>query len=565
MLRGGVLSLGGHTAQHAELGVVTSNEANTPKRNRVIKQFTDLFGVTITPTNATVTSIIDPDSPFGCPALKLSITFSTTGGRVEITPPPTNIPSFNGHVAYTVWVDDATKIGSYAVFLGTTGFAAYRQVQTSVFSGGDLVAGQRVWYAGPICKNGVTDGGFVFGSNSLQTTKLRINSANPNQSTVVWIKDCFIPEPQRPIICFTWDDGYNTWVTKVKPILDANGVKATFGVNTANIDIGAGITTANLNTLISDGHQIASHNVNNYRLQTLYGNGNGEANGTSTSQSISAYVGDYNTARAALEAFGVDQQYFMYHPWVQGGSDEGGAEALQAAGVDIARTTSPYEAQLYGFDVGNNSLNLRAVELGSSRTLSSAQAMVDDAVTYGGVVIFMGHETNDSVGDSVTWLTSNVSALVAYAASKDADILTIFQLRDHLIGRGCLKPRGYYNNPMPMRCIGRVNNANMNSTADQAITLDSGQWKIEAIYLTDASTSMTTAAGGFYTAAAKGGTAIVAAAQTYTGLTAATSVVAPTMAATPTVSSGTIYFSLTTAQGSTATADIFVFGRPVTS
>lgn len=565
MLRSGVLSLGGHTAQHAELGVVTSNEANTPKRNRVIKQFTDLFGVTITPTNATVTSIIDPDSPFGCPALKLSITFSTTGGRVEITPPTTNIPSFNGHVAYTVWVDDATKIGSYAVFLGTTGFAAYRQVQTSVFSGGDLVAGQRVWYAGPICKNGVTDGGFVFGSNSLQTTKLRINSANPNQSTVVWIKDCFIPEPQRPIICFTWDDGYNTWVTKVKPILDANGVKATFGVNTANIDIGAGITTANLNTLISDGHQIASHNVNNYRLQTLYGNGNGEANGTSTSQSISAYVGDYNTARAALEAFGVDQQYFMYHPWVQGGSDEGAAEALQAAGVDIARTTGPYEAQLYGFDIGNNSLNLRAVELGSSRTLSSAQAMVDDAVTYGGVVIFMGHETSDSVADSVTWLTSNVSALVAYAASKDADILTIFQLRDHLIGRGCLKPRGYYNNPMPMRCIGRVNNANMNSTADQAITLDSGQWKIEAIYLTDASTSMTTAAGGFYTAAAKGGTAIVAAAQTYTGLTAATSVVAPTMAATPTVSSGTIYFSLTTAQGSTATADIFVFGRPVTS
>lgn len=565
MLRGGVLSLGGHTAQHAELGVVTSNEANTPKRNRVIKQFTDLFGVTITPTNATVTSIIDPDSPFGCPALKLSITFSTTGGRVEITPPTTNIPSFNGHVAYTVWVDDATKIGSYAVFLGTTGFAAYRQVQTSVFSGGDLVSGQRVWYAGPICKNGVTDGGFVFGSNSLQTTKLRINSANPNQSTVVWIKDCFIPEPQRPIICFTWDDGYNTWVTKVKPILDANGVKATFGVNTANIDIGAGITTANLNTLISDGHQIASHNVNNYRLQTLYGNGNGESNGTSTSQSISAYVGDYNTARAALEAFGVDQQYFMYHPWVQGGSDEGGAEALQAAGVDIARTTSPYEAQLYGFDIGNNSLNLRAVELASSRTLSSAQAMVDDAVTYGGVVIFMGHETSDSVEDSVTWLTSNVSALVAYAASKDADILTIFQLRDHLIGRGCLKPRGYYNNPMPMRCIGRVNNANMNSTADQAITLDSGQWKIEAIYLTDASTSMTTAAGGFYTAAAKGGTAIVAAGQTYTGLTAATSVVAPTMAATPTVSGGTIYFSLTTAQGSTATADIFVFGRPVTS
>lgn len=73
---------------------------------------------------------------------------------------------------------------------------------------------------------------------------------------------------------------------------------------------------------------------------------------------------------------------------------------------------------------------------------------------------------------------------------------------------------------------------------------------------------MSTAQGGFYTAAGKTGTTIVSAAQAYTGLTNAATALDLTLAApTATFVAGTpLYLSLTTPQGVTATADVYVFG-----
>jgi len=113
--------------------------------------------------------------------------------------------------------------------------------------------------------------------------------------------------------------------------------------------------------------------------------------------------------------------------------------------------------------------------------------------------------------------------------------------------------------------IAKKTGANMNSTADQtmAVTIPSGHttYVIDKIEVTNASTSLTTAAGGFYTAASKGGTAIVANTQVYSSLTAAGKVLNPTIAVTDTETAATLYFSLTTAQGSAATADIYVVGH----
>ena len=104
--------------------------------------------------------------------------------------------------------------------------------------------------------------------------------------------------------------------------------------------------------------------------------------------------------------------------------------------------------------------------------------------------------------------------------------------------------------------------ANFNITTDQAITLPTGTWDITGIEVTNASTSMTTAVGGFYTAASKAGTAVVAATQVYTALTTALIVLACTRAASPKVTT-TLYFALTTGQGAAATADIRLYGTRV--
>ena len=116
--------------------------------------------------------------------------------------------------------------------------------------------------------------------------------------------------------------------------------------------------------------------------------------------------------------------------------------------------------------------------------------------------------------------------------------------------------------------IGRLIGANMNTTGDQAFVMT--QWgqlnpfRITKITAKNASTSLTTAVGGVYPAVSKGGTAVVANTQVYSALTAATLAVDLTLAVGTTVyaKTGSIWLSLTTAQGGAATADLYAYGDP---
>jgi hypothetical protein len=112
--------------------------------------------------------------------------------------------------------------------------------------------------------------------------------------------------------------------------------------------------------------------------------------------------------------------------------------------------------------------------------------------------------------------------------------------------------------------------ANFNTTNDQQIAIPSTitKFQLTRIVVTNASLSLTTAVGGFYPQPAKGGTALVANSQVYSSLTAASVLLNPTLTSyantialtAAILTSFSIYFALTTAQGAAATADIFLFG-----
>lgn len=117
--------------------------------------------------------------------------------------------------------------------------------------------------------------------------------------------------------------------------------------------------------------------------------------------------------------------------------------------------------------------------------------------------------------------------------------------------------------------LGSIIGADFNSTADQAITIQTGvtRYIIRRIVVENASVSMATAVGGIYSNAAKAGTIIVAAGQTYVTLTTSLKFKDLTLEAvvgTDVLTFGTIYFSLTTPQGVAATASIYIFGENVT-
>jgi hypothetical protein len=117
--------------------------------------------------------------------------------------------------------------------------------------------------------------------------------------------------------------------------------------------------------------------------------------------------------------------------------------------------------------------------------------------------------------------------------------------------------------------LGSFVGLNMNITTDQSLALtvpSNAYYFLKYVIGRNASTSLTTAAGGIYTAASKGGTAVVAATQAYTALTGSTLSVALTVVAGQLLvvqTANPLFFSLTTGQGAAATMDLLVYGDVV--
>jgi hypothetical protein len=110
------------------------------------------------------------------------------------------------------------------------------------------------------------------------------------------------------------------------------------------------------------------------------------------------------------------------------------------------------------------------------------------------------------------------------------------------------------------RLLGYALGVNANLVADTVIPIiNSSAWSVDVITYTNASTSLTTAVAGVYSAPAAGGTTIVTAAA-LSGATASNVVVKPTIASTTVQTGDYIYFRITTAQGAAATVDVYIWG-----
>ena len=115
--------------------------------------------------------------------------------------------------------------------------------------------------------------------------------------------------------------------------------------------------------------------------------------------------------------------------------------------------------------------------------------------------------------------------------------------------------------------------ANFNVTTDQQF-VPIGGVPINNYFITriraaldpaSTTTNLTTAAGGIYTAASKGGSAIVASGQAYTALASTATGVDLTIAAAGAQPLHTTpYLSLTTGQGAAATVNLYIMGFIVT-
>ena len=111
-----------------------------------------------------------------------------------------------------------------------------------------------------------------------------------------------------------------------------------------------------------------------------------------------------------------------------------------------------------------------------------------------------------------------------------------------------------------IRLLASYQGVNLNATGDTVLPiLNTTSYSVSNVIVTNASTSLTTAAAGLFTAPSAGGTGIVANAA-LSACTSASVVSQRTVASTAAQSGQNLYFNVGTAQGAAATADVFVYG-----
>ena len=111
-----------------------------------------------------------------------------------------------------------------------------------------------------------------------------------------------------------------------------------------------------------------------------------------------------------------------------------------------------------------------------------------------------------------------------------------------------------------LRLLAVYKGVNANVTGDTVLPINnSTSYSVSNVIFTNASTSLTTAAAGVFTAPAAGGTGIVANAA-LSALTGSTVVSQRTIASTAAQTGQNLYVNVGTAQGAAATFDVYVYG-----
>ncbi len=227
------------------------------------------------------------------------------------------------------------------------------------------------------------------------------------------IKDAVVNAKGRPTIVLTFDDGYDTIINTVLPILQAAKMTATHYAAPGLLGTTGHITLANLHTLHEAGWAIGSDSGMNDEALPL-------ADGA-------AAVTQVNQVRDFLRTEGLTgaEEHLCYS---MGTKDQAAADALVAAGYLSARTTEPQSFfSRFGVPVGT-AMAVPSMGFAPATTLATALARLDEAKLRGNTQFFHFHDISDSpsaIGWSTTNFTAFIDALKAARNANEVDVLTV--------------------------------------------------------------------------------------------------------------------------------------------
>jgi hypothetical protein len=256
-----------------------------------------------------------------------------------------------------------------------------------------------------------TGSGGTIDYSSIKNIRLRFNTASAKDS--VTFTGFWNGRKSNSMVAVTFDDA-NAGDVAAAATANSYGVPFTSFIIPEFIDQGSSMTLADVKTIASNPlNAICGHNDN-----TLWDD---------TEDSGMAEVA--NTV-AWLKEHGYDWQYYAYPG---GGFNSDVWNVMRANGIVFARTLRgisytagpptqyasrvSYEGVSTQVDGIPDPLQVNASPLNNSMTLAQSKTALDTAIKKGESIIFYGHKLGGAT-DSITWLTTDFDALMAYIKLK---------------------------------------------------------------------------------------------------------------------------------------------------
>jgi peptidoglycan/xylan/chitin deacetylase (PgdA/CDA1 family) len=221
---------------------------------------------------------------------------------------------------------------------------------------------------------------------------------------------------ERGMVTITLDDGWATQYTKARPALNARNIDATYALVTNAISQGWGgyMTLAQVQTLVAEGNDIASHTLTHPDLTTL-----------SATQLASELQDSQAWLMSTLNLPAVPHfvvPYGIYNGPVQTAIRQSYASSRTVNAGRNFRDTLMYE--------------LRGNDVHSGVTVATVRGWIDQAIAEKSWLILVFHEFVDGTPTSPTqYRTSNFASILNYIQTRGARTVTLAQGAAMMEGR----------------------------------------------------------------------------------------------------------------------------------
>ncbi len=349
----------------------------------------------------------------------LDTTFKKTGSSsVKLTAPASgnyyatrtvSLSGLNtGAWGFWVYIPTIANVASVALYLSSsTTFATFfSKTYSGIHQGWNFIQLDQASFG--------NTGGESW-SNTFVRARVRVN-ASAAGSGIAYFDTLSYGVSDRPRIVITFDDNWDSAYSEGYIYMQSKGFKGTQYIVSSYVDGVGRVTLANLQTMNTNGWDIANHTATHPNLSSL--------------ATQAAVEDEISICKSYLQTNGFTRA-LNYLAYPQGGYNNTVLAAAAAQGVLLATTVvSVPEPTVRGI---GESLLVNRYSINNTETLAAVKGYVDLAVASGTTSIINFHKLVTSSVASTEWNIADFQALIDYIKTKtDAnqlDVLTITQWR----------------------------------------------------------------------------------------------------------------------------------------